>query len=83
MSDHTVTAKGQITLRKKNLAHLGVAPGERVSIHELSNGRLEIRPAPKGDISAVYGMLKRPGRKPLSIRQMNQIIADGWAGRIK
>ena len=35
----TVTAKGQITLRKEVLRHLGATPGQKVEIDLLPNGR--------------------------------------------
>ena len=35
MSTLTVTAKGQVTLRKDVLEHLGVHPGERISVSKL------------------------------------------------
>lgn len=83
MSNHTVTSKGQITLRREYLAHLKIRPGEQVTIAQIPNGALEFRYAPKGDISAFFGILKRRGQRAVSIKEMNDVIADGWAGRIK
>jgi len=37
----TVTAKGQITLRKDLLEHIGVRPGQRISVAKLPDGRLK------------------------------------------
>ncbi len=77
----TVTAKGQITLRKEVLRHLGVAPGQKVEVDLLPNGRVEVRGIePKGSIENFFGSLQQPGTKPLTIEQINEIIADGWAG---
>lgn len=77
----TVTAKGQITLRKEVLRHLGVAPGQKVEVDLLPNGRIELRgAAPKGSIEDFIGCAHRPGTKPLTIGQINEIIAEGWAG---
>ena len=82
MSKLTVTAKGQVTLRKDLLEHLGLRPGERVSVEKLPDGRIEMRAArPTGKISDVFGSLKRKGGPTLSIEEMNKIIADGWAGK--
>jgi AbrB family looped-hinge helix DNA binding protein len=83
MGTLTVTAKGQVTLRKDLLEHLGVRPGEKVSVEKLPDGRVEVKAArPTGKISDVFGFLKmkRKGRT-LSIEEMNEIIADGWAGK--
>jgi bifunctional DNA-binding transcriptional regulator/antitoxin component of YhaV-PrlF toxin-antitoxin module len=82
MNSLTVTAKGQVTLRKDLLQHLGVTTGEQIAVEKLPDGRIEVRAMPAGGkISDVFGMLKQPGRKPLSIDEMNNIIADGWAGK--
>lgn len=83
MATLTVTAKGQVTLRKDLLEHLGVHPGEKISIEKLPGGRVEVKAArPNGKISDAFGFLeaKRKGRS-LSIEEMNEIIADGWAGK--
>jgi len=76
----TVTAKGQVTLRKELLRHLGVATGQKVEVDMLPNGRIEMRAKPTGSIEGFFGSLERPGTKPLTIEEINEIIADGWAG---
>lgn len=83
MTALTVTAKGQITLKRDLLAHLGSRPGGRVSVSKLPDGRIEVRAErPKGKISDAFGLLKREGGPRLSIEEMNEIIADGWAGKL-
>jgi hypothetical protein len=65
------------------LEHLGVHPGQKISVNKLPDGRIEVKAArPTGKISDVFGSLKmkRKGR-PLSIEDMNDIIARGWAGK--
>jgi AbrB family looped-hinge helix DNA binding protein len=83
MSTLTVTAKGQVTLRKDVLDHLGVHPGEKITVSKLPDGRIEVRAArPTGKISDVFGSLKAKQKgKALSIEDMNEIIARGWAGK--
>ena len=82
MATLTVTAKGQVTLRKDLLAHLGVRPGEKIVVDKLPDGRVEVKAArPGGRISDVFNILQRPGGPSLSIEQMNQIAAKGWAGK--
>jgi AbrB family looped-hinge helix DNA binding protein len=39
MTTLTVTTKGQVTLRKDLLKHLGVAPGDKVSIDLMPDGK--------------------------------------------
>jgi bifunctional DNA-binding transcriptional regulator/antitoxin component of YhaV-PrlF toxin-antitoxin module len=77
----TVTAKGQVTLRKDLLQHLGVQPGDRITLDKLPDGRIEVKAAhPGGRISDVFNMLKRDDTPSLSIEQMNEIAAKAWAG---
>ncbi len=83
MSTLTVTAKGQVTLRKDLLEHLGVHPGEKITVDKLPDGRIEVKAArPAGKISDAFGFLKakRKGRV-LSIEDINEIVARGWAGK--
>jgi len=75
----TVTAKGQVTLRKEVLEHLGVGPGDRIAVDMLPDGRVEVR-ASKGSIGGFIGSLSRPETASLSIEEMNRIAAQGWAG---
>ncbi len=83
MSTLTVSAKGQVTLRKDLLEHLGVQPGEKITVDKLPDGRIEVKAAgPTGKISDVFGSLKTKRRgRALSIEDMNKIIARGWAGK--
>jgi bifunctional DNA-binding transcriptional regulator/antitoxin component of YhaV-PrlF toxin-antitoxin module len=54
MTSLTVTAKGQITLRKDLLQHIGAQPGSRLTVQALPNGRIEISAArPSGKISSL------------------------------
>ncbi len=82
MSTLTVTAKGQVTLRKDVLKHLGIHPGEKITVNKLPDGRIEVKAArPTGQISEVFNLLKRANGPRLSIEQINQVIAQGWAGK--
>jgi AbrB family looped-hinge helix DNA binding protein len=81
MSTLTVTTKGQITLRKDLLRHLGVHPGQQIAIDKLPDGKIEVRAArPAGSIADVFDLLKRSGRS-LTIEEMNRIAARSWAGK--
>jgi bifunctional DNA-binding transcriptional regulator/antitoxin component of YhaV-PrlF toxin-antitoxin module len=46
----TITSKGQVTLRRDVLEHLGVGPGEQIDVTMLPYGRIEVRAAPTGEI---------------------------------
>lgn len=82
MTTLTITAKGQVTLRKEVLHHLGVGPGQKVEVDLLPDGRAELRAAEsEGSIEDFIGCGERPGTKPLSIEEINEITAQAWAGR--
>ena len=77
----TVTAKGQITLKQELLKHLNVTPGQKVGVDMLPDGRLLVRPVTqKSSIAAFSGSLAKKGTPRLTIEQINEAIADGWAG---
>ena len=75
-----ITAKGQITLRKEILAHLGAKPGDRLVVDLLQGGKLHIQPKRGQPAASIVGLLARPGGKPLSINEINDEAAAGWAG---
>ena len=78
----TITAKGQVTLKKDLLKHLGLKPGEKVEVALLPDGRAELRAArPEGSIEGFVGLLASKAKKVLTIEEMNEIAAAGWAGK--
>lgn len=82
MTTLTVTAKGQVTLRKDVLQHLGVRPGQKIEVSELPGGRIEVRAArPAGTVDGFIGLLAGKTRKVATIEEMNEAAASGWAGR--
>jgi bifunctional DNA-binding transcriptional regulator/antitoxin component of YhaV-PrlF toxin-antitoxin module len=85
MTSLTVTAKGQVTLKRDLLQHLGIKAGERVAFEKLPDGELRVRAAqPTSTIEDFLGCLagKVKLKKPLSIATMNKIARDGWAGKL-
>lgn len=85
MTTLTVTAKGQITLRQDLLKHLGIGPGQKLDVEKLPDGRIIAKAASIGTMLDFFGCLAQPVAQPagpiLSIDEMNQITADGWANR--
>jgi bifunctional DNA-binding transcriptional regulator/antitoxin component of YhaV-PrlF toxin-antitoxin module len=82
MSTLTVTAKGQVTFRQDVLKHLGVQPGDKINVEKLPDGRIEVKAArPKRPISDVFNFLKRENGPSLSIEEINEFAAEGWAGK--
>jgi len=81
MSKLTVTAKGQVTLRKDLLQHLGVRPGQQIDIEKLPGGRIEVRAvAAKRDIRELFDSLKRPDGPVLTIEEIKEATERAWAG---
>ncbi len=78
----TVTAKGQITLRKKVLEHLGVRPGERVDVDLLQDGRMQVRAKQGKSVTTIFGLLARPAPPTRSVDELNEAAAAGWAGEL-
>jgi len=80
MTTLTVTSKGQVTLKRDLLKHLGVSPGEQVEADKLPDGRIIVRAAErKGSIADFIGCLTQAGGRKLTIEEMNKIVTEGWA----
>jgi bifunctional DNA-binding transcriptional regulator/antitoxin component of YhaV-PrlF toxin-antitoxin module len=83
MTTLTVTAKGQVTLRKELLRHLGVGPGDQIDVVVRPDGQLSMSAKRKtGKISDCFGMLYREGGPSFTIEEINETIAKGWAGEL-
>lgn len=81
MTTLTVTAKGQVTLRRDLLQHLGVKPGDKITLDKRPDGRIEVAAARSGGkISDVFGMFGPTCRPAPTIEEINEAIAAGWAG---
>ncbi len=77
----TVTTKGQVTLRKELLRHLGIEPGQKIEADKLPDGRIILRAArPSGSIESFIGVLAGKTTKVATIEEMNEAIEAGWAG---
>lgn len=81
MTTLTITAKGQVTLKKELLRHLGVGPGQKVEVEALPGGQLALKASPaKGGWGEIFGMLAEKTDKVATIDEMNEAIRKGWAG---
>ncbi|RCL02110.1 MAG: hypothetical protein JSC188_000432 [Candidatus Tokpelaia sp. JSC188] len=86
MTTQAITAKGQITLKRDLLRHLGIKPGERIDFEKLPNAEIRVRATrPKGTIDGFLHVLdgKVKMNKPLTIDEMNDITSASWAGQLK
>jgi len=73
MPTATLTSKGQTVIPKAIREQLGLKPGDTIDFIIQENGDILIRPAAQ-DVQKLKGMLYRPGRKPVSIEDMNIAI---------
>jgi AbrB family looped-hinge helix DNA binding protein len=81
MATLTVTARGQVTFRKDVLRHLGIAPGEKIEVEKLPDGRVTLKAArPAGTIDGFIGLLAGRTAKVASLDEINDAAAAGWAG---
>lgn len=76
----TVTAKGQVTLRKKVLDHLGVGPGGKLELELLPDRRVQARAKSGRPVSQIFGIMKRETDRAMTIDEINDAAAAGWAG---
>jgi AbrB family looped-hinge helix DNA binding protein len=74
MPSSTLTSKGQITLPKLIRDHLHVAPGDRVDFLIDEAGIVTVRPA-RSRLAELQGMLHRPGRRAVTLEEMDEAIA--------
>jgi antitoxin PrlF len=81
MASATLTSKWQMVIPKPVREHLGVHPGDQVDFVIQEDGQVVVRPAVL-DLRQLKGVLARPGRKPLSVEEMNRIIRRR-GGRLK
>lgn len=80
MATAAITSKGQITIPIEVRRKLGLKPGDRVRFVESENGEIILKPK-TGSIMDMRGFFKWRG-KPVTIEEMNETIAKGWAGEL-
>ena len=68
-----VTSKGQLTLPKEIRERLGLKAGSRLDFSIDDTGMLVARPVATTALG-LAGILKRPGRKPVSVEAMDEAI---------
>ena len=85
--DLTLTAKGQVTFNKALLEHMGVRPGEKISVMCLPDGCLEISAASRRiSFADFHKIAKEESRKVdtgvrMSVDDIRQAIASSYVER--
>lgn len=80
MQESTVTVKGQTTLPRDVRAALGLKSGDKVR-YVVTGG--EVRLMKARPVAELEGLLARPGRKPVSLEEMDDAIAAGATGGVR
>lgn len=81
MTTLTVTARGQVTLKRDVLQHLGIRPGDKIHLDLLPDGRAELKAErPQGSWRDLQGVLKgKTNGAHLSIEEIDEAIAEAGA----
>ena len=69
----TLTSKGQLTLPKPIRDLLKLNPGDAVDFVVAADGTVQVR-AGRFDVRDLRGLLKRPGRKPVTVEEMDDAL---------
>lgn len=80
MSAATLTSKGQTTIPKDIRDGLGIAPGDQLDFHLLSNGSATMR-VRRGALNDFIGILRKPGQRPLSLKAMDDGISKAMRAK--
>jgi antitoxin PrlF len=77
MATLTLTSRGQVTLRKEYLQHLGIKPGDKIEVGK-TPGKLTLeRALPKGSWNDFIGCLAGKTKARLTIEEINEGIGAG------
>jgi len=80
MTKLTVTGRGQVTLRKDVLQHLGIKPGDKIELDLLPDGRGIIQAVrPSGSIGDFIGLLAGRSSKVATLEEIETATARAWA----
>jgi antitoxin PrlF len=75
MPTATMRSKGQTVIPKAIRERLGLRPGDTLDFVVQDDGDFVIRPALE-DVRRLKGALRRPGRAPVSVPEMNRVIRE-------
>jgi len=76
----TVTDKGQVTVPKNIRDQLHIATGSKLDFEVEKDGSLRVRVLARGSEN-LFGLVHRPGAKPLSIKEMDEGIVAATKAR--
>lgn len=76
--ESTITVKGQATIPKAIREHLRLKPGDRVKFFVHPDGSVVI--LPKRPVTSLRASVKSRRRRPVTLDEMNEAVADGASG---
>jgi len=79
MPTATLTSKGQITIPKEIRDRLRLQTGHRVEFEIDKNGKVFLVPRNR-DIRSLKGIMRSKRKTPVTVEEMNEAIAEGFAG---
>ena len=80
MPSAKITSKGQITIPRAIRDHLGAGTGDRLAFHVQKTGEVLVE-TESIDLRSLQSILKRPGRAPVSLDDMDAAIRRGASRR--
>ena len=78
----TLTNKGQVTIPKGVRDSMGLHPGDKLEFVITESGKALFRPVTK-KVDDVFGRLHKPGRKSVSIEEMDDVIKQKMRAAFK
>lgn len=78
----TLTNKGQVTIPKEVRDSLGLQTGDKLEFVITESGKALFRPVTK-KVDDVFGRLHKPGRKSVSIEEMDDVIKQKMRAAFK
>jgi len=73
MAESTITTKGQCVVPKKIRDYMRLHPGDKIDFVIREDGEVYVRPVIM-DVRELKGRLKKPGRKPVSLKDMEEAV---------
>jgi len=80
MAAAKLTTKGQLVVPKPIRDHMHLHPGDRLDFVIQDDGEVVVRPV-HSDVRELSGILKVPGRKPVSLDEMRDVVRRRAGGR--
>jgi bifunctional DNA-binding transcriptional regulator/antitoxin component of YhaV-PrlF toxin-antitoxin module len=76
----TITARGQFTLNKGSMNHLGIRPGEKVTVSMEPDGTIRLAPAKrKLSLDDVLAGISKYDVGSAPVEEINRLVAEGYA----